>query len=157
MTAGGLEHSLTPLAAACPAIHIFDTPTRWLDALWLPYRRHNADLEAAVRAANKPDALSGHEHAAAEDVAPLIEDLRGLLDTDANTARLAGEAGPIKAVFAHAGVVSPQQQYCTKTLRKAFSAMLLMSWLSKGEMIKQILACHLSYSVANDVSCELPC
>ena len=127
MTAGGLEHSLTPLAAACPAIHVFDTPTRWLDALWLPYRRNNADLEAAVRAANKPDALLGHEHAAAEDVAPLIEGLRGLLDTDANTMRLAGDAGPIKAVFAHAGVVSLRQKSCTlhPTLRKAFSAMLL--------------------------------
>jgi hypothetical protein len=67
---GGLEHGLTALAAACPSVHIMEQPTLFLDALWLPYRRQQADLEAALKA-----------------------------------------AGPVKAVFAHADVVSTAQRY----------------------------------------------
>ena len=62
---GGLAHSLSPIAAACPAVHIIERPTRFQDALWLPYRRDHAELQAALC-----------------------------------------NAGPIKAVFAHADVVS---------------------------------------------------
>ncbi len=56
-----------PLAEACPAIHVIEQPTQFLGALWLPYRRQRAELEAALQA-----------------------------------------AGPAKAIFAHADVVSPQ-------------------------------------------------
>ncbi len=65
-TIGGLEHGLTPLAEACAAVHVFDQPTEFGGALWLPYRRQQEELEAAVRTC----------------------------------------AGPIKAVFGHADVVS---------------------------------------------------
>ena len=67
-TIGGLEHGLTPLAEACGALHVFDRPTEWRGALWLPYRRQRAELEAAIRAATGPvkavfghaDVVSGH-------------------------------------------------------------------------------------------------
>lgn len=62
---GGLEHGLTAIAAACSSVHIMEQPTLFQGALWLPYRRQHADLEAALKA-----------------------------------------AGPVKAVFAHADVVS---------------------------------------------------
>ncbi len=48
---GGLEHALTPLAAANPLVHVFDRPTLYKHALWLPYRRAHGDLTAAVNAA----------------------------------------------------------------------------------------------------------
>jgi hypothetical protein len=54
VTIGGLQHSLTPLAEACPAVHVFERPSQFLGALWLPYRRQRAELEAAVRAAGAP-------------------------------------------------------------------------------------------------------
>ena len=51
VSAGGLEHALSPLAAALPCGHVFDRPTLFLGALWLPYRRSAADHVAAVAAA----------------------------------------------------------------------------------------------------------
>ena len=48
---GGEVHALTPLAAANPLIHAFDGPTMFLNALWMPYRRNRAMLEAALAAA----------------------------------------------------------------------------------------------------------
>ena len=68
VTLGGIEHSLTALAASCESIHIIDRPLLFLGALWLPYRRDKTELEAAIAA-----------------------------------------AGPIKATFGHADVVSPSQ------------------------------------------------
>lgn len=53
VTIGGLEHALTPLAAANPLIHVFDRPTLYKDALWLPYRRAHADIADAVQVAVK--------------------------------------------------------------------------------------------------------
>ncbi|PRW45242.1 ABC transporter (ISS) isoform C [Chlorella sorokiniana] len=53
---GGQVHALTPLAAANPAIHAFDGPALFLDALWLPYRRDPAALEAALAAASEGQA-----------------------------------------------------------------------------------------------------
>lgn len=53
VTIGGLEHALTPLAAANPLIHVFDHPTLYKDALWLPYRRAHADIADAVHTAVK--------------------------------------------------------------------------------------------------------
>lgn len=35
---GGTLHGLTPLELACPHVHVFDVPTMWNGALWLPYR-----------------------------------------------------------------------------------------------------------------------
>ena len=50
-----------PLAEACAALHVFDRPTEWGGALWLPYRRQRAELEAAIRAATSPvKAVFGH-------------------------------------------------------------------------------------------------
>lgn len=53
-TIGGLEHGLTPLAEACSALHVFEQPTQFGGALWLPYRRRREVLEAAIRAAASP-------------------------------------------------------------------------------------------------------
>lgn len=57
---GGLSHALTPLAAASPLIHVFDEPASFLGALWLPYRRDHADVQAAIDAAGPVDAVFGH-------------------------------------------------------------------------------------------------
>ena len=57
---GGLEHSLTSIAIASPLIHVIDTPTRFMDALWLPYRRDRSVLEAAVEAAGPVRAVFAH-------------------------------------------------------------------------------------------------
>lgn len=57
---GGLEHALTSLAVASPLIHVLDAPTRFLDALWLPYRRDKAQLEAALAAAGPVQAVFAH-------------------------------------------------------------------------------------------------
>ncbi|BDA43191.1 hypothetical protein COCOBI_04-2030 [Coccomyxa sp. Obi] len=60
-TIGGLEHGLTPLAEACAAVHVFDQPTEFGGALWLPYRRQREELEAAVRTCTGPiKAVFGH-------------------------------------------------------------------------------------------------
>lgn len=60
VTLSGLEHGLTPIAEACPAVHVFDRPALCLDALWLPYRRDPAELEACVRLAGPVKAIFGH-------------------------------------------------------------------------------------------------
>ena len=60
VTLGGLVHGLTPLAAACPAVHVFERPTLFLDALWLPYRRERGEIEAAIRSSGPLKALFGH-------------------------------------------------------------------------------------------------
>ena len=60
MTLSGLEHGLTPIAEACPSVHVFDRPALCLDALWLPYRRDPAELEACVRSAGPVKAIFGH-------------------------------------------------------------------------------------------------
>ena len=57
---GGLEHALTPLAAGSPHIHVLDRPTRYLSALWLPYRRRPEELRAAIAEAGPVDAIFAH-------------------------------------------------------------------------------------------------
>lgn len=57
---GGLVHGLTPLAAACPSIHIFDRPTLALGALWLPYRKGTFNVEALIGSAEGFRAVFGH-------------------------------------------------------------------------------------------------
>lgn len=52
-------HSLTPLAAVSPYIHVFDRPTLYRGALWLPYRRNSEELEAAVEAGVAAAAAAG--------------------------------------------------------------------------------------------------
>ena len=48
---GGLEHALTPIAAAMPAglVKVIDRPQVFLNALWLPYRRDTTDVLQALR------------------------------------------------------------------------------------------------------------
>lgn len=46
----GMTHALTPIAAACPNVHVFDAPAYFNGALWLPYRRNNEALTAALQA-----------------------------------------------------------------------------------------------------------
>jgi hypothetical protein len=49
---GGTSHGLTPLEVAAPhMVHVFDEPTLWHGALWLPYRWA---WELAVRWAWEP-------------------------------------------------------------------------------------------------------
>lgn len=60
ITIGGLEHGLTPLAEACPAVHVMEEPTEFLGALWLPYRRQRAELEEALQAAGPVKAIFAH-------------------------------------------------------------------------------------------------
>lgn len=60
VSVGGLEHALTPLAAANNCIHIFDTPTHFMGALWLPYRRDHAELESAIKAVGPIKAVFAH-------------------------------------------------------------------------------------------------
>ena len=60
ITIGGLEHGLTPLAEACPAVHVIERPTEFLGALWLPYRRQRAELEQALLAAGPAKAVFAH-------------------------------------------------------------------------------------------------
>jgi hypothetical protein len=50
---GGEVHSLAPLAAAAAAspAHVFTRPALWRGALWLPYRRREAELRGAIAAA----------------------------------------------------------------------------------------------------------
>ena len=57
VTLGGAVHSLTPLAAASPLIHVFTGPALYRGALWLPYRREAGELEAAVAAATAAPGL----------------------------------------------------------------------------------------------------
>lgn len=60
VTLGGCVHGLTALAAANPAVHVFDKPAVFLDALWLPYRRDKSEIEAALNAAGAIKAVFGH-------------------------------------------------------------------------------------------------
>ena len=52
---GGKSHSLTPLQCSQPLIHVFDSPTVFRGALWLPYRRDKRIIEAAIGAASSSD------------------------------------------------------------------------------------------------------
>ncbi|KIY99496.1 hypothetical protein MNEG_8466 [Monoraphidium neglectum] len=47
----GRHHSLTPLAAVCRRAHVFTEPSHYAGALWLPYRRDESVLRAALAAA----------------------------------------------------------------------------------------------------------
>ena len=62
--AGGADHALAPLAAALPTCHVFDSPSLFLGALWLPYRRDAGELAAAAAAAasspSPPTAVFAH-------------------------------------------------------------------------------------------------
>ena len=61
MLLSGLSHALTPLAAAAaPLVHVLEAPTRFLDALWLPYRRDAAEFKTAIAAAGSVKAVFGH-------------------------------------------------------------------------------------------------
>ena len=60
VTLSGLEHGLVPIAKACSAVHVFDRPALFLDALWLPFRRNAAELEAALRECGPVRAIFGH-------------------------------------------------------------------------------------------------
>ncbi|KAK9831419.1 hypothetical protein WJX81_003210 [Elliptochloris bilobata] len=60
VTLSGLDHGLTPIAEACASVHVFDRPSVFLDALWLPFRRDPAELEACVRACGPVRAIFGH-------------------------------------------------------------------------------------------------
>ena len=87
MDVAGAKHGLTPLEVACPHVHVFDSPTVFNRALWLPYRRDHAPLHAAMSAVH-PAAYDTSLHgpgAAAEavDGKPLVH-----------------------AIFVHADVVS---------------------------------------------------
>ena len=57
---GGREHSLYPLAAACPNITVIDTPRICGGALWLPYRRDHGELQEAISAAGDCLAIFAH-------------------------------------------------------------------------------------------------
>ena len=48
VTAGGMSHALTPLAASNENIVVFDGPTLYNGALWLPYRRNSDELKRAI-------------------------------------------------------------------------------------------------------------
>lgn len=56
----GQQHALTPLAAASPLLHVFDGPALYQNALWLPYRRNAAELEAALQASGGVGAVFAH-------------------------------------------------------------------------------------------------
>ncbi|KAK9831282.1 hypothetical protein WJX74_010231 [Apatococcus lobatus] len=60
VTAGGLSHGLTPLQAANPNIHVFDAPTFYLGALWLPYRRDPTSLLEAIAGTPAAKAIFAH-------------------------------------------------------------------------------------------------
>ncbi|CEF99525.1 P-loop containing nucleoside triphosphate hydrolase [Ostreococcus tauri] len=49
VTAGGMSHALTPLAKANANIVVFDGPTLYGGALWLPYRRNADELKRAIQ------------------------------------------------------------------------------------------------------------
>jgi len=49
VTAGGYSHALTPLAASNANILVFDGPTLYNGALWLPYRRNADVLKRAIQ------------------------------------------------------------------------------------------------------------
>lgn len=52
VTLGGQKHALTVLQLVNPAhIHVFDEPAVYGGALWLPYRKEQEVLEAAIREA----------------------------------------------------------------------------------------------------------
>ena len=57
---GGREHSIFPLAAACPSIKVLDVPTTFAGALWLPYRRDPAELQRAIAEAGNVHAVFAH-------------------------------------------------------------------------------------------------
>ncbi|GLI58613.1 hypothetical protein VaNZ11_000347 [Volvox africanus] len=84
---GGLQHGLTPLELACPHVHVFDEPTLWQGALWLPYRREASVIERAIMqavaaAAEEEDGVPGGEGKAA---APPLNAI--FLHADVRTAR----------------------------------------------------------------------
>ena len=84
----GETHSLSPLEAASPGlIHVFSKPMLYRNALWLPYRRDHGAVQAAMEAAVQ---LQGSG-------APL-----GGEEADQH----GGGPCPVKAVFAHADIVS---------------------------------------------------
>jgi hypothetical protein len=53
-------HALAPLQLCAPCIHVFEQPTVFMDALWLPYRRDPNVLSEAVCAAGDVKAVFAH-------------------------------------------------------------------------------------------------
>ncbi len=61
VTLGGLMHGVTPLAKANRLVHLMDMPTHFLAALWLPFRRKEAELRAALaQSLGRVSAVFGH-------------------------------------------------------------------------------------------------
>lgn len=56
----GEVHSLTPFAAVSDNIHVFTSATKFLDALWLPYRSDHENLAAAIAEAGPVAAVFAH-------------------------------------------------------------------------------------------------
>ncbi len=60
MDLGGELHALTPMQLAFPKLlHVFNQPTLFQNALWLPYRRDHAYIRSAISAAKQ---LQGNKH-----------------------------------------------------------------------------------------------
>lgn len=65
----GLVHALSPIAATCPNVHIFECPALFKNALWLPYRRNSEELVEALHTSLVGDDDSIHAVFAHADVA----------------------------------------------------------------------------------------
>lgn len=88
-------HALSPLAAANPkCIRVLSRPTMWRGALWLPYRREPAVLQAAVVEAKRLTLAPA---------APTEEGSPGPGDT--NTGKATATGMRLDAIFCHADVV----------------------------------------------------
>eukprot|EP00873_Tetraselmis_striata_P041002 jgi/Tetstr1/461266/TSEL_006393.t1 len=60
VTAGGMLHALAPLQHCAPCIHVFEQPSLFMGALWLPYRADPRKLSDAVAAAGDVAAIFAH-------------------------------------------------------------------------------------------------
>ncbi|KAG2498517.1 hypothetical protein HYH03_003768 [Edaphochlamys debaryana] len=91
---GGRRHSLTPLELACPHVHVFEEPTLWNHALWLPYRREGWILTRAMaQAAGAAGAADAAGATAAADGG-----------SGGGGGAGAGGGGGVNAIFMHADV-----------------------------------------------------
>lgn len=60
---GGEEHALTPLSACSERVHVFERPTLWNGALWLPYRAGKEGLVSALEHARGQGSSTTPVHA----------------------------------------------------------------------------------------------
>ncbi|KAK9812526.1 hypothetical protein WJX73_005975 [Symbiochloris irregularis] len=157
----GLQHGVTPLAAACPAVHIMDAPTTFLDALWLPYRRQQSEITDAIQAAvGQAKVIFAHADVIGASVNELYQAKEGLMPDEfpAGTTVYTGhyhKPHTVPDTNIHY-IGSPYQVSRSEATQQKRLLVLNRDWELEEEIPLDIGPRHFSLSTQADAVTELP-